>query len=142
MSTWAAGTHSSQGFLDVLSGSCNVSEDHAGTILLQTVQKEPGFFVLVFKKKFFFKHIHQKKKKKPHTEKQKPQEPSTQKARSQYKEEECITQNESSQDSDKHKVMEARATHHPETTCCLLPPGGTGVRSGASSRSAPGATWP
>lgn len=29
-----AGTHSGQGFLDVLSGSRNVSEDHAGAILL------------------------------------------------------------------------------------------------------------
>lgn len=47
MGTWVVGTHSGQGFLDVLSGSCNVTEDHAGTILLQTVQKELVFFALV-----------------------------------------------------------------------------------------------
>ena len=29
-----AGTHPSQGFLDVLSGSGNVTEDHTGTVLL------------------------------------------------------------------------------------------------------------
>lgn len=37
------GTHSGQGFLDVLSGSRNVPEDHACAVLLQTVQKEPVF---------------------------------------------------------------------------------------------------
>lgn len=47
MGTWVVGTHSGQGFLDVLSGSCNVTKDHAGTILLQTVQKELVFFALV-----------------------------------------------------------------------------------------------
>lgn len=31
---WPAGTHPGQGFLDVLSGSGNVTEDHAGAILL------------------------------------------------------------------------------------------------------------
>lgn len=44
------GTHSGQGFLDVLSGSRNVPEDHACAVLLQTVQKEPVFS---FIKKFY-----------------------------------------------------------------------------------------
>lgn len=35
------GTHSGQRFLDILPGSGNVAEDRAGSVLLQTAQKEP-----------------------------------------------------------------------------------------------------
>ena len=34
------GTHSGQGLLDVFSGSRDVTEDHAGAVLLQMVQKK------------------------------------------------------------------------------------------------------
>lgn len=37
------GTHPGQGLLDVFSGSRDVTEDHAGAVLLQMVQKEQCF---------------------------------------------------------------------------------------------------
>lgn len=38
------GTHSGQGFLDVLSSSRNVAEDHAGAVLLQTSAERTSLF--------------------------------------------------------------------------------------------------
>lgn len=43
------GTHSGQRLLDILPGSGNVAEDRAGSVLLQTVQKEPSGCFLFFK---------------------------------------------------------------------------------------------
>ena len=51
---WCEGsTHSSQRLLDVFSGSRDVTEDHTGAILLQTVQREPVSFFSI--KIFFYK---------------------------------------------------------------------------------------
>lgn len=44
----SAGTHSGQGLLDVFSGSRDVTEDHAGAVLLQVVQRDSGCFLFFF----------------------------------------------------------------------------------------------